>query len=156
MTDETHRIIVGVDGSEGSLTALRWAVDQAYRTGADVDAVLAYDSGLSWIDVGSDAEAAMVGHAADQAKRVLHRALEEADLPPEADVRIHPLAVEGEASDVLVELAREAKLLVTGTRGRGGFVGLLLGSVSERCAERSRCPIVIVPTPRDETTRGGS
>jgi nucleotide-binding universal stress UspA family protein len=146
-TTGTRRIVVGVDGSPQSRMALEWAAEEALRRDADVDAVLAYGSGLAWIDVGSDAEALIVARSAEKAKEVLHGTIDAAALPAEGAVRLNPIVVEGEAPRVLIELARHADLLVVGTRGRGGFAGLLLGSVSQRCAERSPCPVVVVPSP---------
>jgi len=146
----TRRIVVGIDGSQQSRTALRWAVDEAQRNGGEIDAVLVYGSGLAWIDVGSDAQAMIVAQSAQRAKEVLHDVLDTSDLPPDATARINPLVVEGEPASALVELASYADLLVVGTRGRGGFTGLLLGSVSQRCAERSPCPVVVVPSPDAE------
>jgi nucleotide-binding universal stress UspA family protein len=140
------RIVVGVDGSPQSRTALEWAADEAVRRGAEVDAVLAYGSGLAWIDVGSDAQALIVAHSAEVAKQTLHEAIDATDLPTDGAVRVNPVVVEGEAPQVLIEFAEHADLLVVGTRGRGGFAGLLLGSVSQRCAERSPCPVVVVPS----------
>lgn len=141
-----RRIIVGVDGSPESRTALEWAAHEAQQTGGDVDAVLVYGSGLAWIDVGSDAESLIVTRSAERAKETLHEAIAAADLPADGEVRITPLVVMGEPSGGLCDLAESADLLVVGTRGRGGFTGLLLGSVSQRCAERSPCPVVVVPT----------
>ena len=148
MTDATgsRRIVVGVDGSDHSRHALEWAIAEAEHTGAVVRVVLAYDSGLAWIDVGSDAEALMLAHSAENAKKVLHETLAAVDLPHEDAVRVLPVTIEGEAARVLVDAADDADLLVVGSRGRGGFTGLLLGSVSQRCAERSPCPVVVVPS----------
>jgi nucleotide-binding universal stress UspA family protein len=141
---DRQRIVVGVDTSEGSRAALRWALGQAARTGAEIEAVLAYDFGLAWIDVGSGYQAQWIQHAADSAKARLHSFLEETGPGPDGVV-VHPVVVEGAASEVLTELASNADLLVVGTRGRGGFKGLLLGSVSQRCAQRAPCPVVVVP-----------
>jgi nucleotide-binding universal stress UspA family protein len=149
-----RRIIVGVDGSPQSRTALEWAAREGQRTGAPVDAVLVYGSGLAWIDVGSDAQPLIVTHSAEQAKDVLHEAIAEADLPPEDEVRVTPLVVLGDPSWALADLGRSASLLVVGTRGRGGFRGLLLGSVSQRCAERCPCPVVVVPSDHVAPTNG--
>jgi nucleotide-binding universal stress UspA family protein len=140
------RIIVGVDGSPQSRAALEWAVGEALLRDGQVDAVLAYGSGLAWIDVGSDSEALIVARSAERAKESLHDAIDAAALPDDGRTRVRPLVVEGDPAQVLVELAEHADLLVVGTRGRGGFAGLLLGSVSQRCAERSPCPVVVVPT----------
>lgn len=138
------RIVVGVDGSHGSHAALRWALKQAATTGSDIDAVLVYDSGLAWIDVGSDYQDSWAHHAAEQAQAELSRVLE-AVAPEPRSVPIRAVVVEGQPADALVELARDADELVVGTRGRGGFAGLLLGSVSQRCVERAPCPVVVVP-----------
>ena len=138
----SRRIVVGIDGSQPSQAALDWAVREAAATGGEVDAVIAFDSGLAWIDVGSEYQARIIEHAAAQARDELHRVINGLD----PAVPVHPLVVEGQAATVLVELARNAELLVVGTRGRGGFAGLLLGSVSQRCTERSPCPVVVVPT----------
>jgi nucleotide-binding universal stress UspA family protein len=148
---DARRIIVGIDGSPQSRAALEWAADEASRGGGEIDAVLAYGSGLAWIDVGSDTEAVIVARSEARAKETLQEALAATPLPPEGEVRINPVVVEGEPAPALVDRARTADLLVVGTRGRGGFTGLLLGSVSQRCVERSPCPVVVVPDPhRDE------
>jgi nucleotide-binding universal stress UspA family protein len=139
-----RRIAVGVDGSEGSLAALAWALDEARIRGAEVDAVLAYTTDLAWIDVGSDAAALFVERAAISARDALHGIL--ASLPDPSPVVVRPLVVEGAPAAALAEVARTAELLVVGARGRGGFTGLLLGSVSQRCAENAPCPVVVIPT----------
>ena len=143
-----RRIVVGIDGSPESRAALDWAVGEAHCSGGAVDAVLAYDSGLAWIDVGSEYEDAIVQHSSKRAGEELHRTLDEMTPDGRWPVPLHPLVVAGSPAEVLVELARDADLLVVGSRGRGAFAGLLLGSVSQRCAERSSCPVVVVPGPR--------
>jgi nucleotide-binding universal stress UspA family protein len=153
VTRDRRRIVVGIDGSPQSRFALQWAAREAQRSGGEVDAVYVYGSGLAWIDVGSDAEQLVVARSAERAKEVLHQAIAATELPPDSEVRINPVAVVGEPSDALCDMAGSADLLVVGTRGRGGFVGLLLGSVSQRCAERSPCPVVVVPM--SPTTNGG-
>jgi nucleotide-binding universal stress UspA family protein len=145
-------IVVGVDGSDGSRRALAWALDHAQAYGVDeVLCVHAYDPPLAWIDVGSEYADAMIEHAAKQGAAGLDAAL--ADLAVPSGVRVECAVQEGAASDVLVELSRDADLLVVGSRGRGGFAGLLLGSVSQRCAERAWCPVVIVPAREDQRSR---
>jgi len=61
---------------------------------------------------------------------------------PALEVWAH--ALEGSPADLLVERSAQAALLVVGTRGRGGFTGLLLGSVSQQCVTHARCPVVVV------------
>jgi nucleotide-binding universal stress UspA family protein len=149
---DRKRIVVGVDTSEGSRAALRWALEEAERTGADVEAVLAYDFGLAWIDVGSGYQAQWIQQAADAAKARLHAFVDEMAPAPDGVV-VHPVVVEGSAAEVLTEMASNADLLVVGTRGRGGFKGLLLGSVSQRCAQRAPCPVVVVPEDQETDAR---
>jgi len=146
-----RRIVVGIDGSPESRAALEWAVHEAKAKGSEIDAVLAYDSGLAWIDVGSEYEAVIVEQSAARATDELYRTLEA--IPPDelGEVTVHPVVIAGAAARVLVEQAQDADLLVVGTRGHGGFAGLLLGSVSQRCAERSPCPVVVVPSPKPES-----
>jgi nucleotide-binding universal stress UspA family protein len=60
-------------------------------------------------------------------------------------VELEARVAEGNPADVLIDASRDADLVVVGSRGRGGVVGLLLGSVSQRCVERAHCPVVVVP-----------
>ena len=151
-----RRIVVGIDGSPESLAALEWAVYEAECTCGEIDAVLAYDSGLAWIDVGSEYQAAIVEHSAARAKQELLRTIGAISSEGHDRITIHPLVVDGVPARVLAEHARDADLLVVGTRGRGAFAPHLLGSVSQRCAELSPCPVVIVPSPRPEPSEGQS
>ncbi len=64
-----RRIVVGIDGSPGSCAALDWAMQEAEQTGGEIDAVLAYDSGLAWIDVGSQYQPAIVEQSAARRRR---------------------------------------------------------------------------------------
>ena len=85
----------------------------------------------------------MFEHAVERATADLDAAV--SDLVPPAGVAVELDVKQGIAAEVLVESSRDADLLVVGSRGRGGFAGLLLGSVSQRCAERASCPVVVVP-----------
>jgi nucleotide-binding universal stress UspA family protein len=139
----SNTIVVGVDGSKGSVRALQFALEEARVRGADVKAVsawhvplTAYESG--WVPVAID-----LTEFEGIAKGVLDKTLEEAHAA-ESGVNVTPILREGQAADVLVAEAREADLLVVGSRGLGGFKGLLLGSVSQQCAQHAACPVVIV------------
>ena len=134
------RIVVGVDGSESSMAALRWAVRQAKLTGSSVDAVIAWRVpsayGLAPIaDGGLDFEG--------DAKKILADALNEVG-GAESDVVIRPTVVEGYPADVLVWCARGADLLVVGSRGHGGLTSALLGSVSHHCVHHASCPVLVI------------
>ena len=139
MGEIEQRIVVGVDGSDSSKAALRWAIRQAKLTGASVDAVTAwrYPAGYGWAPDGGDIDFEGDG------KRVLSEALGEVSgLEPEVPVR--PVVAEGHAADVLLRTARGAALLVVGSRGHGGFTSALIGSVSLYCVLHAHCPVLVL------------
>ena len=136
-----QRIVVGVDGSESSKAALRWAITQAELTGGSVEAVTAwhYPSTYGLAPVGFDGGPDFESDA----KRVLTEALAEVSgLAPR--VRVDPLVAEGHAAAVLLEAARGADLLVLGSRGHGGFTSALVGSVSLYCVLHAHCPVLVL------------
>ncbi len=138
------RVVVGVDGSEQSRHALRWARFLAHTTGATVEAVAAWApltgygfAAAGWAAVPTDWD------PAGDARRGLIATLDEvlgAPRPPGLQITV----CEGIAAKVLLEVSRNARMLVVGSRGRGGFTGLLLGSVSTACAEHATCPVLVV------------
>ncbi|MFE7765330.1 universal stress protein [Streptomyces sp. NPDC057438] len=135
-----RRIVVGVDGSPASYEALRWAVQQAQLTGARLEAWGVYDvpgaAGWSGHVVDATYDAVQARQAlSDEIRAVLARA---DDVPLEEHVS------PGNPARVLTEASEGADLLVVGSRGRGGFASLLLGSVSQQCAMHAACPVVIV------------
>lgn len=138
---DAKTIVVGVDGSHQSLAALRWAAVEAQRAGTDLDVLLAYHwrmPGMTFASSEDLQEAAnalatvMVEAAAAEARTVAPR------------VRARGMAVLGEPGPMLVRASEAAELLVVGNRGRGGFAGLLAGSVSVRLATHAACPVVVV------------
>jgi nucleotide-binding universal stress UspA family protein len=142
---EQRRIVAGVDGSGSSKAALRWAIRQAKLTGGTVDAVTSwhYPSGYGWApgDGTIDPEA--------EARRTLAEALNEmSGMDPE--VAVHPMVAEGPAAEVLCRVAREADLLVVGSRGHGGLTSALLGSVSLNCVLHAHCPVLVLRDQRQE------
>lgn len=133
------RVVVGVDGSNSSVAALRWAARVGGALGLEVDAV------TSWEYPASYGLAGAVGgwNPEVDAGAVLAHAVEAAfDGAGLAGLRSHVLR--GHAAQVLLEASHHAELLVVGSRGHGGFTGLLLGSVSTQCAEHAHCPVVVV------------
>ncbi|WP_145011856.1 universal stress protein [Kocuria salsicia] len=143
MNAREAEIVVGVDGSEQSLAALHWAAREAHRRGAPLHVVTAYSVpmvGGSTFDVGYAAfdDAAMnraVQELVDDARRRV----------AELDVDVRSTVEAGDPSGVLVELSRDAQLLVLGSRGRGGLIGRLLGSVSTAVPAHAHCPVGIIP-----------
>lgn len=139
-------IVVGVDGSKGSHDALLFAVEEARLRGARVRAVMAsvvtsmaYD-GMSGF--GPDVDPRKLEDSARAALDAAVDAIGEQD-----DVEIERVLNVGHPAQVLIEEGRGAEMLVVGPRGHGGFVGLLLGSVSHECALHASCPVVIVHPP---------
>jgi nucleotide-binding universal stress UspA family protein len=138
----TARIVVGIDGSEGSKAALRWARNEARALAARLDVVHVWQ--YPWVVTASGAAATGVGRDEFEAegRRLLEQETDELET---GDVEIHRRLGTGNAAEVLLRAADGADLLVVGSRGRGGFAGLLLGSVSQQCAQHAPCPVVIVP-----------
>jgi nucleotide-binding universal stress UspA family protein len=143
---EHARIAVGVDDSPGAAHALGWAFAEARLRGAAVHAVCAYEepfslgaAGLSSPEVVVELREAL----AEDAEAVV----EQARVSAPADVVVTGEAVHGPAGQVLVGAAAGADLLVVGSRGRGGFKSLLLGSISQHCAAHAGGVVVVVRGP---------
>jgi nucleotide-binding universal stress UspA family protein len=133
-------IVVGVDGSEASQDALKWAANYAELTGGQLRAVSAWQ----WpITLGVALPLPDDYSPLDDAKAAVEQAISDA-LGASPAVAIVTDIVEGAAAPALVEQATHAALLVVGSRGHGGFAGLLMGSTSEYCAHHAACPVVIV------------
>jgi nucleotide-binding universal stress UspA family protein len=145
-----RKIVVGVDGSAHSLDALRWAVAEAALRDAEVVAVHAWClPHVSTVHEGLHLVAIDFAPLREAARELLDAAIDEA--APDAAVEITRVVSEGPAAATLLAAAEDADLLVVGSRGLGGFKGMLLGSVSHQVAQRARCPVVVVRTPvRDE------
>jgi nucleotide-binding universal stress UspA family protein len=137
-----QRIVVGVDGSEGSKNALRWAARLAEATGATIDAIAAWDpttiygwSALSVLPV--------LDSPQQDIERSLNETVDEVfgtDRPDGMRLKV----LEGPAARTLLTVSEGALMLVVGSRGRGGFTGMLLGSVSAKVAEHATCPVLVV------------
>ena len=144
----TRRIVVGVDGSEGSKRALEWAAREARLRGDPLEIVLAWLPSLSiyagagWSVVDNEMFEGLLESARERLERTC-----ESVAPALEGLEVESRVVEGQAAGTLMDAAAGADLLVVGTRGHGGFAGLLLGSVSAQCAHHSPCPVVIVPHP---------
>ncbi|WP_077489641.1 universal stress protein [Sinomonas mesophila] len=137
-------IVVGVDGSEHGNCALKWAAREAERRGTSLHVVTAYSVPL-FAASGLDGGYATFDDTVirDGAEAVLKEALD--GLGPLDGVEVTSSVESGDASGVLLEFSKSAELLVFGTRGRGGFVGRLLGSVSSALPAHAHCTTVTVP-----------
>jgi len=138
-----QRIVVGVDGSEPSRRALDWALDEARRRQCTVDAVHAWQAPhlVGYPYAGTEPGPVTYEQAA---KETLDHAVDGADtsgLP----APVSRVLVMGHPAEAILDQTKGADLLVVGSRGLGGFRGLLLGSVSQQIAHHSPCPVVIVP-----------
>jgi nucleotide-binding universal stress UspA family protein len=133
------RIVVGVDGSPSSEQALRWGASLAAMMGARLEAVTAWDfpAGYGFASMPPDWD------PAEDMRKVLDETVRAVfgDRPPAA---LQPQVCEGGAAKVLLEASQGAMMLVVGSRGHGGFAGLLLGSVSANVAEHALCPVLVI------------
>jgi nucleotide-binding universal stress UspA family protein len=139
-----QRVVVGVDGSEGSRRALWWAAEEAALRGARLEVIHAYGLTEGIENVGGATRAEQRFGDAGTAARDL---VDDMTAVVEAAVPAGVLGMAIESLDpalTLVERAEGATMLVVSSRGLSGVRSLLLGSVSQRCAQRATCPVVIV------------
>jgi nucleotide-binding universal stress UspA family protein len=136
-------IVVGVDGSAGAARALDVAAREAALRSTDLRVVCAwhvpvgaYAGGMIAPAIDADDFASPLRTAA---QRQIDEILERVDVPTELVLR------EGNAAATLLDEAQRAEMVVVGSRGRGGFTGLLLGSVSHQVASHASCPVLVVP-----------
>jgi nucleotide-binding universal stress UspA family protein len=134
---DSKRVVVGVDGSSGSRKALEFAFDHASRRGSEVTAVHA------WRNAGRASQAEGLVEEIRAAERILSEALAGfSDRYP--DVTVTPEAIPIPPQRALTDASQSAELVVVGSRGRGAFAGLLLGSVSQSVLHHARCPVAVV------------
>ena len=151
-------IVVGVDGSDESKEALRWALEEARRRETPLRAIWVTELPIG-TSLGVTSMAAPMGMpiyeplapetadairkaSAERLATVVAEATEGA--PGAADVHVEQEVLEGHAAEALVRASEDQEMLVVGSRGHGGLKGMLLGSVSQACAQHARCPVVIV------------
>jgi nucleotide-binding universal stress UspA family protein len=149
-------IVVGVDGSEASHEALRWAAEEARLRSAPLQAVHAWsfipaqpigDPGMLAVSAGDlpgqlEAESEAAGAVLDHAVEVV--------LGAEPAVAVEPRLLEGDAGELLVAESASAELIVVGSHGRSGFRAALLGSVSRHVVDHATCPVVVVKSARSD------
>jgi len=137
-TEKPTTIVVGVDGSPSSEQALRWAARQAHLTGGELHAVISWALPTTY-EWGVPPEY----HWQDNARSTLDKALGQALNEIEA-ARVHRHVIEGHPARALLDAAADADLLVVGSRGHGGFSGMLLGSVGQHVIAHASCPVVVI------------
>jgi nucleotide-binding universal stress UspA family protein len=138
------KIVVGIDGSEESKNALRWALEEARLRSAEIVAVHAWEAPPAVPEPGPAPGFDLVGilpQVQEAAERLVSKVVSE--VVGDSDVTVEPVAIVGPPASVLVDAARDADMLVVGSRGHGGFTALLLGSVSQQLAHHAPCPLVI-------------
>ncbi|KIH99859.1 universal stress protein UspA [Streptomonospora alba] len=150
---ERGRVVVGLDGSADSEAALRFALDEASRTGAELVAVHAWLMSAP-IDASALTDPSYVAEhrfAADRADTYVRTMVETARSADTADVPVRVAVVEDHPAHALLSEGAQADLIVVGSRGRGGFAGLLLGSVSQTVLHHAPAPVVVTrPRPQEE------
>ncbi len=133
-------VVVGIDGSDASHDALRWAADYAKINKLPLKVVIAWHmpTGFGFPMAGLPEDY----NPADDAAQILNDTIRDV-IGSDTSVPISMEVMEGPPALVLIEESKAASLLVVGSRGHGGFAGLLLGSVSEHCAAHASCPVLI-------------
>jgi nucleotide-binding universal stress UspA family protein len=136
--------VVGVDGSDAARTALRWAVVHAPGRATSLRVLSAWQAPVFTPAVygGPVGIPVELDHFEETAQAEVEQIA--ATVRAEIDVPVDGLSVQGGASSVLLDASAHAALLVVGTRGRGGFSRLLLGSTSSQCATHAEVPTVVV------------
>jgi len=137
------KIVVGVDGSAGSRDALRWAFAEAKLRGASLEVVIVWQYPITASlptfgtmitpqDFETDARTELLAIVTDEG------------ISADAPIPVSTLVAEGNAARVLLDASDAAELLVVGSRGHGGFTGVLVCSVSQQCVNHAKCPVVVV------------
>jgi nucleotide-binding universal stress UspA family protein len=132
------RIVVGVDGSEESVTALRRGIRIANALNASVEAVATWKMPTGYATMGE-----FEYSPEDDAHAILSGAAKSA-FGSKVPQWFTTATFQGSPAETLIEQSRGADMLVVGSRGHGGIAGVLLGSVSAMCAERAHCPVLII------------
>jgi nucleotide-binding universal stress UspA family protein len=133
-------IVVGVDGSEESRLALRWAFEYAQMSGAPVEVIIAWEIPPSYGWAPSYDDVDFEKKAQETVEEIVRGVLGDDALVTCRVERGHP-------APILVVASKQAQLLVVGSRGHGAFAEMLLGSVSQHCVHHARCPVVVIRRP---------
>jgi nucleotide-binding universal stress UspA family protein len=153
MTDLSSRpVVVGCDGSAGSVAAVRFGVDEAKLRGGRVRLVVAYDPTVivdGYAYVGNDLVADYMERAKSAAESVRDKVVAELDEPVDLELVVD----RGRPAQVLIDHAQDAHMLVVGARGLGTWGRLLMGSVSTEVVHHANVPVVVIPGDHQATRR---
>jgi nucleotide-binding universal stress UspA family protein len=146
----TRTIVVGIDGSPNSVAALKWAIEEAALRDDTVRALHCWTYpvgyGIEMAGVPSMAPDVLEKSALVMAEETVAAARKQLGMADGAGPAIVSVARHGAPASELIEESNTADLVVVGSRGHGGFVGLLLGSVATQTVNHSHCPVVVVPS----------
>ncbi|MHB1172934.1 MAG: universal stress protein [Lacisediminihabitans sp.] len=137
-SSDAFLIVVGVDGSEQSLAALQWAIAEARLRHGRVRLITAWYYPPMASEIGDGVIDDSFEQAAEQVQAAALKVVADGGVPVSGQV------VQNSPAAALLDASRDADLLVVGSRGHGGFTGLLLGSVSAQVIHHAECPVLIV------------
>lgn len=138
------RIVVGVDGSPASLKALLWAADEAKLRDSEIEILHSWSMPFVVDPMAMMPMMFPVEEMVAEANKIVIAAKAKV-AGVDSKIKVLTRVERGAASEHLITAAKSADLLVVGSRGHGGFAGLLLGSVAQQVANHTTCPVVIVP-----------
>lgn len=133
-------IVVGIDGSDTSKEALRWAAKLAPALGCTVEAITAWEFPVI-VTMAGGGVLPGTWVPEDDAREALQRTV--AEVNPKVETRT--IVEEGHPANILLEASKHAVMVVVGSRGLGGFRGALLGSVSSAVSQHSKAPVLVIP-----------
>ncbi len=139
-------ILVGVDGSASSRKALQWAVDEAALRNTGVQVLHAYRTEyIYYMDLPVVAQVIPRFDKEASAKMVVQEVVDSVDNPDNVAIDIEFIN-SGNPAGELIDRSEQNELIVLGSRGLGGLAGLLLGSVTHKVVQHSKCAVTIIPT----------
>lgn len=144
---DTRPVVVGVDGGPDSLRALQWAAEYSAAVDAPLIALTAYQLPAiygPYAMAGWEDSTELEGSAREMLADAVRNALGD-------DAAVKLVVLQGHAAEAVIAASRDARLVVVGSRGRGGFSGMLLGSVSQHVVAHAHCPVVVLPHSSHET-----
>lgn len=141
-TSTRGHVVVGIDGSEQSQHALRWADFMARALDCDLEVAIAWQLYPGLALGGAMATMPADWNPAGDAEAAARRTVEQV-FGTSSPSTLRITVQEGGAAQVLLDASTNARMLVVGSRGHGGFAGLLLGSVSAACSEHAKCPVLV-------------